>query len=171
MPAYCVPAKYNNSQGTKKRERQKKKKKKERKKEKHVPMHSFPPNKPAMRRKWVKFVQLKRADCTDIASQHEHCVLAILLSFTSPTSLGIRRGSLLSGLRSQQRSFVSTKEQQRQISQQGVELWPPPSPPLPPPTLAQLQPRPQWKREWDIWQREISWRFVLDFFFFFFTEA
>ena len=45
MPAYCVAANCNNSQATQ-----------------SMTMHEFPRNRPALRRKWVKFVQFKRAD-------------------------------------------------------------------------------------------------------------
>ena len=46
MPAYCVAANCNNSQAT----------------QSIKAMHEFPRNQPAVRRKWVKFVQFKRAD-------------------------------------------------------------------------------------------------------------
>ena len=45
MPAYCVAANCNNSQATQ-----------------SINRHAFPRNRPAVRRKWVKFVQFKRAD-------------------------------------------------------------------------------------------------------------
>ena len=45
MPAYCIAANCNNSQATQ-----------------SITMHEFPRNGPAVRRKWVKFVQFKRAD-------------------------------------------------------------------------------------------------------------
>ena len=45
MPAYCVAANCNNSKATQ-----------------SMTMHEFPRNRPAVRRKWVKFVQFKRAD-------------------------------------------------------------------------------------------------------------
>ena len=45
MPAYCMAANCNNSQATQ-----------------SITMHEFPRNRPAVRRKWVKFVQFKRAD-------------------------------------------------------------------------------------------------------------
>ena len=45
MSAYCVAATCNNSQATQ-----------------SITMHEFPRNRPARRRKWVKFVQFKRAD-------------------------------------------------------------------------------------------------------------
>ena len=46
MPAYCVVANCYNSQATQ-----------------SITMHEFPRNRPAVRRKWVRFVQFKRADC------------------------------------------------------------------------------------------------------------
>ena len=49
MPAYCVAA--NNSQTT--------------------PMHEFPRNRPAVRRKWIKFIQFKRAGFL-AAPHHAH---------------------------------------------------------------------------------------------------
>ena len=45
MPAYCVAANCNNSQATQ-----------------SITMHEFPRNRPAVRRKWVKFVKFKRPD-------------------------------------------------------------------------------------------------------------
>ena len=45
MPAYCVAAKCNNSQTTP-----------------GITMHELPCNRPAVRRKWIKFIQFKRAD-------------------------------------------------------------------------------------------------------------
>ena len=46
MPAYCIAANCNNSQAT----------------QSITIMHEFPRNRPAVRRKWVKFVQFKPAD-------------------------------------------------------------------------------------------------------------
>ena len=57
MPAYCVAAKCNNSQATQ-----------------SITMHEFPRNRPAVRRKWVKFVQFKRADF-DAAPQSRPLIL------------------------------------------------------------------------------------------------
>ena len=51
MLAYCIAANCNNSQATQ-----------------SITMHEFPRNRPAVRRKWVKFVQFKRADF-DVAPQ------------------------------------------------------------------------------------------------------
>ena len=45
MPAYCVAANCNNSQTTP-----------------GIAMHELPRNRPAVRRKWIKFIQFKRAD-------------------------------------------------------------------------------------------------------------
>ena len=45
MPAYCVAANCNNSQTTP-----------------GITMHELPRNRPAVRRKWIKFIQFKRAD-------------------------------------------------------------------------------------------------------------
>ena len=45
MPAYCVAANCNNSQTTP-----------------GITMHELPGNRPAVRRKWIKFIQFKRAD-------------------------------------------------------------------------------------------------------------
>ena len=47
MPAYCVAANCNNSQATQ-----------------SITMHEFPRNRPAVRRKWVKFVQFKLNELT-----------------------------------------------------------------------------------------------------------
>ena len=45
MPAYCVAANCNNSQTTP-----------------GITMHEIPRDRPAVRRKWIKFIQFKRAD-------------------------------------------------------------------------------------------------------------
>ena len=45
MPAYCVAANCNNSQTTP-----------------GITMHELPRNRPAVRRKWIKFMQFKRTD-------------------------------------------------------------------------------------------------------------
>ena len=54
MPAYCVAANCNNSQTTP-----------------GITMHEFPRNRPAVRRKWIKFIQFKRADFLT-ALRHAH---------------------------------------------------------------------------------------------------
>ena len=54
MPAYCVAANCNNSQTTP-----------------DITMHELPPNRPAVRRKWIKFIQFKRADFL-AAPHHAH---------------------------------------------------------------------------------------------------
>ena len=54
MPAYCVAANCNNSQTTP-----------------GITMHELPRNRPAVRRKWIKFIQFKRADFL-AASHHAH---------------------------------------------------------------------------------------------------
>ena len=51
MPAYCVAANCNNSQTT--------------------PVHELLRNRPAVRRKWIKFIQFKRADFL-AAPHHAH---------------------------------------------------------------------------------------------------
>ena len=51
MPAYCVAANCNNSQTTP-----------------GITMHELPRNRPAVRRKWIKFIQFKRTDF--LASPH-----------------------------------------------------------------------------------------------------
>ena len=55
MPAYCVAANCNNSQATQ-----------------SITMHEFPRNRPAVRRKWVRFVQFKRDDfdAAHLCSEH-----------------------------------------------------------------------------------------------------
>ena len=55
MPAYCVAANCNNSQATQ-----------------SLTTHEFPRNRPAVRRKWVKFVQFKRADLEAAPHCHAH---------------------------------------------------------------------------------------------------
>ena len=54
MPAYCVAANCNNSQTTP-----------------GITMHELPRNRPAVRRKWIKFTQFKRADFL-AAPHHAH---------------------------------------------------------------------------------------------------
>ena len=54
MPAYCIAANCNNSQATR-----------------NITIHEFPRNRPAVRRKWIKFVPFKRADI-DAAPHHAH---------------------------------------------------------------------------------------------------
>ena len=66
MPAYCVAANCNNSQTTP-----------------GITMHELPRNRPAVRRKWIKFIQFKRADflaaphhaqlCSEHGILHEVC--------------------------------------------------------------------------------------------------
>ena len=51
MPAYCVAANCNNSQTTQ-----------------GITMHELPRNRAAVRRKWIKFIEFKRADF--LAAQH-----------------------------------------------------------------------------------------------------
>ena len=54
MPAYCVAANCNNSQTTP-----------------GITMHELPRNRPAVRRKWIRFIQFKRADFLP-APHHAH---------------------------------------------------------------------------------------------------
>ena len=54
MPAYCVATNCNNSQTTP-----------------GITMHELPRNRPAVRRKWIKFIQFKRADFL-AAPHHAH---------------------------------------------------------------------------------------------------
>ena len=54
MPAYCVAANCNNSQTTP-----------------GITNHELPRNRPAVRRKWIKFIQFKRADFL-AAPHHAH---------------------------------------------------------------------------------------------------
>ena len=54
MPAYCVAANCNNSQTIP-----------------GITMHELPRNRPAVRRKWIKFIQFKRADFL-AAPHHAH---------------------------------------------------------------------------------------------------
>ena len=54
MPAYCVAANCNNSQTTP-----------------GITMHELPRNRPAVRWKWIKFIQFKRADVL-AAPHHAH---------------------------------------------------------------------------------------------------
>ena len=54
LPAYCVAANCNNSQTTP-----------------GITMHELPRNRPVVRRKWIKFIQFKRADFL-AAPHHAH---------------------------------------------------------------------------------------------------
>ena len=54
MPAYCVAVNCNNSQTTPR-----------------ITMHELPRNRPAVRRKWIKFIQFKRTDLL-AAPHHAH---------------------------------------------------------------------------------------------------
>ena len=54
MPAYCVAANCNNSQTTP-----------------GITMHELPRNRPAVRRKWIKFIRFKRSDFL-AAPHHSH---------------------------------------------------------------------------------------------------
>ena len=54
MPAYCVAANCNNSQTTP-----------------DITMHELPRNRPAVRRKWIRFIHFKRADFL-AAPHHTH---------------------------------------------------------------------------------------------------
>ena len=54
MPAYCVAANCNNSQTTP-----------------GITMHELPRNRPAVRRKWIQFIQFKRSDFL-AAPHHAH---------------------------------------------------------------------------------------------------
>ena len=54
MPAYCVAMNCNNSQTTP-----------------DITMHELPCNRPTVRRKWIKFIQFKRADFL-AAPHHTH---------------------------------------------------------------------------------------------------
>ena len=57
MPAYCVAANCNNSQTTP-----------------DITMHELPRNRPAVRRKWIRFIHFKRADFL-AAPHHTHLVV------------------------------------------------------------------------------------------------
>ena len=58
MPACCVAANCNNSQTTP-----------------GITMHELPRNRPALRRKWIKFIQFKRSDFLGGADSHAHLCL------------------------------------------------------------------------------------------------
>ena len=71
IPAYCVAANCNNSQTTP-----------------GITMHKPPRNRPAVRRKWIKFIQFKRADFlaalphTHLCSEHfSECYFANPLEY------------------------------------------------------------------------------------------
>ena len=55
MPAYCVAANCNNSQTTP-----------------GITMHELTRNRPVVRRKWIKFMQFKRADFLAVPPHHAH---------------------------------------------------------------------------------------------------
>ena len=64
MPAYCVAANCNNSQTTP-----------------GITMHELPRNRPAVRRKWIKFIQFKRADFL------ARCITPICVASTSVSAI------------------------------------------------------------------------------------
>ena len=67
LPAYCVAANCNNSQTTP-----------------GITMHELPRNRPGVRRKWIKFIQFKRADF--LAAPHQPiCVASTSVSAISQT--------------------------------------------------------------------------------------
>ena len=67
MPAYCVAANCNNLQTTP-----------------GITMHELPRIGPAVRRKWIKFIQFKRADFL-AAPHHAICVASTSVSAISQT--------------------------------------------------------------------------------------
>ena len=69
MPAYCVAANCNNSQATQ-----------------SITVHEFSRNRPAVKRKWVRFVQFKRADF-DAESQSRPFMAEYQLGFASKRNL------------------------------------------------------------------------------------
>ena len=74
MPAYCVAANCNNSQATQ-----------------SITMHEFPWNQPAVRRKWVKFVQFKQADFDDLSHTHlcsKHSTKCDFVNFMAEYQMG-----------------------------------------------------------------------------------
>ena len=62
MPAYCVAANRNNSQTIP-----------------GITMHELPRHRPAVRRKWIKFIQFKRADFLT-APHHAHLYKPVSMS-------------------------------------------------------------------------------------------
>ena len=85
MPAYCVAANCNNSQATQ-----------------SITMHEFPRNRPAVRRKWVKFVQFKRADLEAAPHCHahlcsEHFPECDFVNFTAEDQMGFASKRNLQG--------------------------------------------------------------------------
>ena len=75
MLAYCIAANCNNSQATQ-----------------SITMHEFLRNRPTVRRKWVKFVQFKRADF-DAAPQsrpfvYKHFTECDFVNFTAEYQMG-----------------------------------------------------------------------------------
>ena len=74
MPAYCVAANCNNSQATQ-----------------SITMHEFLWNRPAVRQKWVKFVQFKRADsCASVTPIFcsEHFAECDFVNFMAEDQMG-----------------------------------------------------------------------------------
>ena len=67
MPAYCVAANCNNAQTTP-----------------GITMHKLPRNRPTVRRKWMKFIQFKRADFL-AARHHAHLCSNTSVSAISQT--------------------------------------------------------------------------------------
>ena len=77
MPAYCVAANCNNSQTTP-----------------GITMHELPRNRPAVRRKWIKFIQFKRADFL-AAPHHAHLCSEHFSECENRKPHGIPHGVLL----------------------------------------------------------------------------
>ena len=113
MPAYCIAANCNNSQTTP-----------------GITMHELPRNRPAVRRKWIKFIQFKRADFLaaphhahlrsehfsecDFANRMEYrmskltrCSGALSKSCLTPVSLWVSRAKYQCCLRSSNWPFCS----------------------------------------------------------------
>ena len=83
MPAYCLAANCNNSQTTP-----------------CITMHELPRNRPAVRRKWIKFIQFKRADFlaaphhAHLCSEHfSECDFANRMEYTGTLSKSSLAGS------------------------------------------------------------------------------
>ena len=74
MPAYCVAANCNNSQTTP-----------------GITVHELPCNQPVVRRKWIKFIQFKRADFL-AAMHHAHLCSEQLSEFDFANPMEYRMG-------------------------------------------------------------------------------
>ena len=148
MPAYCVAANCNNSQATQ-----------------NITMHEFARNRSAVRRKWVKFVQFKRADF-DAAPRHAHLCNEHFGECDFVNFMEYQMG--FASKRNLKRTAFPSVQRHSRLQNMEKLSAPPPSKLLAVPVpslllLLLLLLRPRLKGAVRIRQREICWRFVCSF--------